>query len=475
MSAVDQIVLAITVIVVLLGTIQFATYLWQVIVAWRHVRENPAETRPERLWNRYADIAPRISLLVPAHNEEAGIVTTVRSLLSLSYPDFEIIVINDGSSDSTAQALIGAFSMTPSPRAVSGDLGHAAVSSVLAAENAPLILVNKEKGGKADALNAGVSICDSPLFTALDADSVLDPDALMRAVEPFLMSPSEVIATGGTVRVANGCVIRDGKVVSRGVPLNPLALFQMVEYVRAFVLARIAWSRLGALTIVSGAFGVFSRERVVAVGGYQKGAMGEDLDIVVRLRRRAMDEGAPHAVVFVPEAICWTEVPENLSSLGNQRSRWQQGALEAWWENASMTMNPRYGRVGMMGLTNSLIADVLGPIAEVLGYALFLLFLLTGRLSVDYFMAITALVFSYGLMISVSSLTVEAVRDPLYLRKRDLVILTGAAVLENFGYRQICNLWRIRGWWRFLRSTGEWGVMSRKGLDEAARNRLRAE
>lgn len=447
------------------GLLQNGVYLIQLALAAAALVEAPPVASGGLLWRRYADAAPPIALLAPAFNEATTIEESVRSLLSLHYPSFEVIVINDGSQDETLQVLIDTFELRPIYRHFELAIAHAPIRAVYGAAHQPrLIVIDKENGGKADALNAGINVSRAPIFCSMDADSLLEPDALLRAVRPFVEDPERTIAVGGTVRVANGCVISHGRVLEVRPPRNILALLQTVEYLRAFLMARLAWSRLNALTIISGAFGLFRRIRVVEVGGYTLGTVGEDMELVVKLHRLMRDKGLPYRVAFVPEPVCWTEVPEDLQVLGRQRSRWHRGALETFERHRDILLKARYGRVAVVGFGHILLVDVVGPVVELLGYLLIPLFWASGLLSTEYLLAFVAVSFTFGVVISVGALALEESELRRFPRARDLVLLTVMAVLENFGYRQLNNFWRLRGIWQYLRRSQSWGTMTRKGF-----------
>jgi cellulose synthase/poly-beta-1,6-N-acetylglucosamine synthase-like glycosyltransferase len=463
-----QTILAATVIswlIIASGLAQTIIYLVQLVVAAYALSRRPPVARSALLWQRYGDIAPPIALIVPAYNEAMNIVESVHSMLSLEYPNFEVIVVNDGSKDQTLQRLIDAFRLVKFQRPYEELLAHQPIRSLYSSPMAErLFVVDKENGGKADAQNAGINVSRAPIFCVIDGDSILEPDALMRTAQPFIDDPERTIAVGGTIRIANGSRIESGRVTQVRLPKTLLPLLQVVEYLRAFLMARLAWSRINTLMLVSGAFGVFRRAEVAAVGGFTKGSMGEDLDLVIKLHRYMIDNKRKYRIQFIPEPVCWTEVPETLSVLARQRSRWQRGALECFFRYRSMLFNPRYGRVGMLGMGHILIVDVLGPMAEVLGYVLMPTFWLLGILSADYLLAFTALVFMFGVSVSVCSLILEEAELHRFPRARDLAVLAAAAVIENFGYRQINNFWRVKGWWQFLRADQSWGEMTRKGF-----------
>lgn len=451
--------------IICLGGLQNLIQILQLIISARALSSDPPVRRASLVWRRYADLVPPVALLSPAYNEATTIVESVRSLLALKYPHFEVVVINDGSSDDTLGVLAEAFDLHPVTRAHELTLPHADIRGLYGAADHPrLLVIDKENGGKADALNAGLNLCRAPVVCAIDADSLLERDSLMRGVRPFVEDPSRVVAVGGTIRVANGCKVEHGRIREIGLPRHPLALLQTVEYLRAFLLARLAWSRIGALTLISGAFGLFRRSAVIEAGGYSRETVGEDMELILKLHRAMRDKGADYIVSYVPEPVCWTEVPESLTTLARQRMRWQRGALQCARQHADMTFNPRYGRIGTLGLPYIWLTDVAGPIVELAGYILLPMFWASGVLSVDYFLAFLAVSFAFGVAVSTLSLLLSEVQLHRFPRPRDLAILTATAVLENFGYRQLANVWRLQGCWQFLRGTKGWGAMTRKGF-----------
>ncbi|WP_313472146.1 glycosyltransferase family 2 protein [Brevundimonas sp.] len=460
---------SIAMFVIGMGLAQNLVYLIQLLLAAGALAARPAIPESGALWRRYAEASPPIALLAPAYDEALTIVQSVRSLLSLRYPSFEVIVINDGSRDATLQVLIDAYELRPAQRHYEQALDHQPIRGVYTAAHQPrLIVVDKENGGKADALNAGINISRAPIFCSMDADSLLEPDALLRAVQPFVEEPERTVAVGGTVRIANGCLIRDGQVLEVRPPRNLLALLQTVEYLRAFLMARLAWSRINTLTIISGAFGLFRRARVIEAGGYTRGTVGEDMELVVKLHRLMRDQDRPYRIGFVPEPVCWTEAPEDIRVLGRQRARWHRGALETFERHWDVMFRPRYGRLGPVGFGYIFLVDILGPVVELLGYLLIPAFWALGLLSLDYLLAFLAITFTFGVVISVGALALEESELRRFPRARHLLLLTAAAVLENFGYRQLNNLWRLHGLWQYLRRSQSWGAMTRKGFSPPA-------
>jgi cellulose synthase/poly-beta-1,6-N-acetylglucosamine synthase-like glycosyltransferase len=425
--------------------------------------------RGATLWRRYSDQAPPISLLAPAFNEELTVVESVRSLLALHYPHFEVLLINDGSKDGTLASVIAAFGLQRVERYVDDRLEHANIRGFYANPALPrLLVIDKENGGKADALNAGINCCRTPLFCAIDADSILETDALLRVVRPFIDDPDLTIAAGGTIRIANGCIIDSGRVVRIHLPRNFLALVQIMEYLRAFLMARLALGKMQVLTVISGAFGLFRRQEVVEVGGYSHGTVGEDMELVLKLHRHMRDLKRPYRIDFIAEPVCWTECPEDAKVLGRQRSRWQRGALECFAKHKSMAFNPRYGRIGFLGFGQILLVDVVGPLIEVFGYLLVPLLYALGLLALPWLLAFLAVTFTFGVFVSVATLILEEVQIRRFPRARELAVLALVAVVENFGYRQLSNFWRLQGWWQFVRKQQSWGTMTRKGFGGAA-------
>lgn len=467
-AAFEMVARLVSIVVIGTGLFQNVIYVVQLFVAGWNLFCRVPEADAGVLWARYNNIIPPISVIAPAYNEGPTVVASAESLLSLRYPNFQVIVVNDGSTDDTLDRLIASFELEVSEYAIDAVVPCQPIRKIWASRKQPnLVVIDKENGGKADALNAGINAAHKPLVCAIDADSLLEADSLMRATTPFIDDTSGVVAVGGTVRVVNGCVINRGKVSEIRLPNRLLPLFQTIEYLRSFLMARLAWSALGTLTLISGAFGVFRRDAVIAVGGYSTDTVGEDLELIIKLHRYMRERGQSYAVQFIPEPVCWTEVPSTWSSLARQRSRWQRGALETFFKHKDMLARWRYGRVGVLGIGQMLLIDVIGPVVEVIGYVLVPALWGMGLLSVDYLLAFLGLFFVFGIFISVGSLFLEEAELYPYPRARDLLILLFVAVLENFGYRQINNIFRIMGYWQFLRGTSSWGEMQRVGFTPA--------
>lgn len=413
----------------------------------------------------FTGLDPAISLLVPAYNEEASMADSLRSMLQLAYSNFEIIVINDGSKDNTLEVLRREFELEEFPEAVCQRLPTQPVRAYYRSRlHANLRVIDKVNGGKADSLNAGINLSRHNLFCGVDADSILERDSLQRVVKPFLRDPT-VVATGGTVRVANGCLIEGGYMTQVRLPRNFLALFQVVEYLRAFLFGRLGWSRLNAMLIISGAFGLFRKDVVIAAGGYRTKTIGEDMELVVRMHRHLRAQGTPYRIEFVPDPVCWTEAPEDLQTLRNQRIRWQRGLSESLSAHAGLMFSRRGGVPGWLAYPFMVAFEWLGPIVELGGYLFMAVAYALGAISWEAFAVFLFVALGLGILLSASGLLLEEMAFHLYPRMGQLGLLALVIVAENLGYRQINSWWRLVGLYRWAtQREATWGAMKRKGL-----------
>jgi cellulose synthase/poly-beta-1,6-N-acetylglucosamine synthase-like glycosyltransferase len=435
-------------------------------ICWHSISRHLRARRHSTIEEVFASpLTPGISMLVPAFNEEAVIVESVRSLLALRYPRHEVIVVSDGSSDGTVDRLREAFDLVPVRKALRTSIPTAAVRAAYVSRRSPnLWVLDKENGGRSDALNAGVMAARYPYVCAIDADSLLEADALLRVAEPILLDPDRVAATGGIVRVANGCGIEHGRIVAIGLPRSRLATMQIVEYFRSFLVGRVGWSSINALLIISGAFGLFRRSLVETVGGFSTATVGEDFEVVVRLHRYLRDRDEPYRIAFVPDPVCWTEVPEDLRTLSRQRRRWQRGLGQVLWEHRRLTGNPHYGAVGVLALPYFLAIEFLGAGVALLGLPVAILLWALGDLSPLYFGAFLVVSFLLGILLSISALALEEFNFRRHPRRREVLRLLWYAVVENFGYRQLNDLWRTIAYVDLVRRRSGWGVQRRRGF-----------
>ena len=407
---------------------------------------------------------PSISVIAPAYNEEATIEQSLRSLLLLNYPQFEVVVVNDGLKDKTIEKMVAAFGLMQAPVVYEQPIGTQPVRALYRSLDHPdLVVIDKNNGGKADAINAGVNAARYPLVCVIDADSILEPEALMRAALPFVENP-DTLATGGIIRIVNGCTVDEGRVTKIDMPDSWLACFQVVEYLRAFLSGRVAMSAANALLIISGAFGVFRRDAVLEVGGFRHDTIGEDMEIVARLHRRWRDTNRPYRIVFQPDPVCWTEAPESRKILASQRNRWQRGTCQVLSYHLAMLANPKYGSVGLLAMPYFLIFEAVGPLIEVSGYLVTAFAVSVGMLDIVFAELVFLAAVVFGAMISLTSVMLEEISFRRYPKVRHLLLLAALGVLENFGYRQLTTYWRLRGVIDFVRKKQAWGVMTRKGF-----------
>lgn len=462
-----EIVLAYNGVVILYLLLVDGFYLFMTLAAFWDIIWYLVRARTNSSYRLYrSSLTQPISILMPAYNEEASIVECVKGMSLMRYPEFEIIVINDGSKDRTLQVLIDHFGLTPALRTPLRKVPHQPVRGIYSSPDYPnLVVVDKVNGGKADALNTGIALSRCPLFCAVDADSLLQEDALERVVQPFIQHP-ETVAAGGFVRVVNGCEVHAGRVTRVNLPRNLPALFQIVEYLRAFYLGRLGWNPLKGLLIISGAFGLFRTGAVAEVGGYLTGSVGEDMELVVRLHRHFREKGRPYRVAFVPDPVCWTEVPESLKVLARQRDRWHRGLLDTLLRHKRMLLNPRYGAAGVGAMPYFWVVEVFGPLLELSGLVLIPMAAWLGMLDWRAFWIFLVASVLFGMLLSVSAVLAEELSFHRY-RTRQLLALFGVAILENLGYRQLTSWWRLKGIYSFLKGGHHWGEMQRKGFTRA--------
>jgi cellulose synthase/poly-beta-1,6-N-acetylglucosamine synthase-like glycosyltransferase len=408
---------------------------------------------------------PPITILIPVHNEEKVVLRSIRSALAADYPFFEVIVINDGSSDATLQTVIDAYGLRKIDRVYRAFLKTKPLKGFYHSMETPnLLLIDKECGGKSDALNCGINIARSPYFCSVDADSLLEQDALIRVMTPLLESRVPVIASGGVVRVINGVHLADDITIREiDLPKKPILLFQIVEYIRGFLFGRVGWDTLNSLLILSGTFSLFHKATVVEAGGFKVGNVAEDMEMIVRLHRHMLKAGKPYRIKFVSDPICWTEAPDNVRMLGRQRRRWHLGLIQSICAHREMILNPRYGRIGVAIVPYYILFEILGPAIEVLGYLFIILSYFLGLLSMHFLMLFLTLALFYGVFLSTAGIFLEELTFRRYPKWGHLFKLLLFGVFENFGYRQINSVWRLHALIQFLTGRRKWEHVQYKG------------
>jgi poly-beta-1,6-N-acetyl-D-glucosamine synthase len=411
--------------------------------------------------------APSMSILAPAYNEASTIIENVRSLLSLHYHNLEVIIINDGSKDSSLEKLIEAYDLYKIDFFVNEQIKTKPVKAIYKSRNPvyrKLIVVDKVNGGKADALNVGVNVAKNDYYVCIDVDCVLEQDAILKLAKPFLETSSHrVIAAGGVVRIANSCKIEDGHLVKVNLPKKFLPRVQTLEYIRAFLLSRMAWTRLNGLLLISGAFGAFDRDIVIKCGGYNPNTVGEDMELVVRMRRYMEELDEPYRVSFIPDPLCWTEAPSTYRILGRQRNRWTRGTIETLRTHRKMFFNPKYGLMGMLSYPYWLFFELLAPIIEFFGTIGLIIYCFTYAVNWQAIIIMIGVI-CIGILYSIFAILMEVITYNQYKQHKDILRLVLVAILEPFIFHPFVTWSAIMGNIDLLRKRNSWGEMTRTGF-----------
>jgi cellulose synthase/poly-beta-1,6-N-acetylglucosamine synthase-like glycosyltransferase len=413
--------------------------------------------------------APSISVLAPAYNEGANIIENVRSLLSIYYNNLEVIIINDGSKDNSLQQLITAYDLVRIDFFVSYQISTKPVRGVYKSKNPvyqKLVVVDKVNGGKADALNVGINLACNDYIVCIDVDCVLEQDALLKLMKPFLDTTNEkVIATGGVVRIANSCEIQHGRLLKVNLPKQYLPRMQALEYIRAFLLGRMAWSRLNGLLLISGAFGAFDKEVAIKVGGYDHKTVGEDMELVVRMRRFMEEHKIPYRVAFIPDPLCWTEAPANYKILGRQRNRWTRGTIETLGKHKKIFFNHKFGLLGLLSYPYWFFFEMCAPGVEFLGLVAFVVMAMLKLIYWQTFFAFLAFIISFGYLYSAFAVYMEVKTYNQYKQKTAIMKLLLTALTEPFVFHPFIVWSGVRGYIDKIRKKSSWGEMTRQGLN----------
>lgn len=447
--------------------VMFSYIIIALLSAWEMRRYLHKNTPTDYRNLLVSEFAPSVSIIAPAYNEEPNIVDNVRSLLSLHYNNYEVVVVNDGSKDDTLRQLIMAFELVKVDFAINTRIKTESVRGIYRSESKALerlVVIDKENGGKADALNAGINVAKNDLILCIDADCIIEPDAVLKLVKPFMDEPVRVIGAGGVVRIANSCEVQHGRLVKVHMPDNLLSRFQVLEYLRGFLMGRLAWSRINGLLIVSGALGLFDKDIVIKAGGYSTKTVGEDMELIIRMRKYMHKHKLPYKLVYTPEPLCWTEAPANLNVLGRQRNRWSRGTLESLLMHRDILFNPKYGTLGMLSFPYWLLVEWLGPILEFIGLIILVTLVALGLVHWTYSLILFAMVYAFVLVISTLTIIYEELSYRQYTSGRDLIKLWILSFLEPFIYHPLILYWEIKGNFDFLTGKKAWGKMSRNGF-----------
>lgn len=413
-----------------------------------------------------------ISILVPAHNEEVTIVDSITSLLHLNYKLYEIIVIDDGSTDKTAERVIRQFGLQPVTREIGDTLKTKPLIEAYEAQigQIRLTLLRKENGGKGDALNMGINASVYPYFLCIDADSMLQKDSLEYIIRPML-EDEDTVAVGGLVRIAQCVVIRQSQVMGYRIPWNPLIGMQVMEYDRSFLASRILMDMFNGNLIISGAFGLFKKDIAVAAGGYDPATIGEDMELVMRMHVFCRNMKRPYAIRFEPNAICWSQAPASLRDLRLQRRRWHLGLFQSLYKHRGVFLSPRFGAVGFVSYLYYLIYELLSPFIEVGGWITVLLSALVGILNARFMIGFFLLYAIYGAVLSVTAFFQRIYTQNLYIEPRDVIKAILMCVVENVFFRFVLDFVRATAFIGYRKRKRQWGKISRAELNASPRVR----
>jgi cellulose synthase/poly-beta-1,6-N-acetylglucosamine synthase-like glycosyltransferase len=434
------------------------------VSVWMHNRRLTYQGLDEL---RESVVTPPATIIMPAWNEQEIIVQSVSSILKTDYPNLEVVVVDDGSTDETLVRLVNAFRLVEMDLIYRPRLPTRPIRAFYMNPRIPnLLVISKDNGGKPDALNVGINTCRTPYFCTLDSDCLLERDALLRLMRPIIRSPLNTVASGGIVRILNGCEVKDGQVVKVGLPQGRVELFQVVEYLRSFLFGRTGWNLLGGTLIVSGAFAVFHRETVIDAGGFKHDTVTEDMDLIVQIHHWAVHKKRKIKMNFTSDPVCWTECPATLGNLSKQRRRWQMGLFQTLWKYSEMLFNRKYGVIGMLSFPFQLYIEGLGAAVEFLGYFMVPMALMLGIVPPTLFVLFVVLGLVYGSFLSVGAVLLEELTYRRYPGFGDLSKLLVFAVLENIGYRQIVLYYRFQGLMRFLTGFRSWEKVVHVGATE---------
>lgn len=436
------------------------TYLLLNFLAFFRIRKlmkfNPFINKDEA-WK--SPFSKPITLIVPAFNEAKTIVTNIQALLQQYYPKFEVIFINDGSTDNTIEKLKVAFDLKISPRIPTGDISTEKIKRIYYSRlHDNFFMIDKENGGKADAINAGINFSRYPLVCIIDADSILERDAFVKMVRPFIEEP-KTVAVGGIIRIVNSAEIKNGEVIEPKLSKKSLVRFQNIEYLRAFLFGRVGWDLLNSLLIISGAFGVYKRELLIKIGGYSTDTIGEDMEVTIRLHKYLKRNKIPYKITFVPEPVCWTQAPEDLNSFKTQRNRWQRGLMQSLLAHKDIFLNPRFGMMGLFSFPFYFLGEMLSPVVEIGGFLFVIFSFVFGFINLPFALFFFFSAVMLAILLSVSSITLEEFAYHRFTRIKDLLTLSAFAVIENFGFRQLHSYFRLTGFVDYFTGKKEWGKL----------------
>ena len=434
------------------------SYLFLVIQSFRVQRRMAGNTPNDetiKFLLQGSPLTPGVSIIAPAFNEEVTIIDNVYSLMNIDYPNYEIIIVNDASTDRTMELLINEFSKSTEEKF------------------SKLVVVDKEHGGrKSDGSNAGINVCANKYFVCTDVDCIIEPMALYRMIWHVVNSHEPMIGVSATMLMSNACIVEDGRVVEANVPTKPIPMFQQLEYMRSFLIGKLGWAAMDALPNISGGFGMFDTDVVVKSGGYDQTSMAEDMDMLLRMVTYMKNNGLPFRLAQVPQVCCWTEGPANIKTLHRQRIRWARGLCEIIAHHKQLFFNPHYGVIGAVTLPYIFIFEFIAPVLELFGQIFMIWLLFAGGINWGTAFIIFGMIYSFCIFMSFT-LTLFDYKTraiPWHKTWKSHTILIIAAMLEPFFYHPLITIFSNIGYWKFLTNTAAvWKPIQRQGVKKRAK------
>ena len=403
-----------------------------------------------------------VSVIVPAYNESVTIVDSINSLLALDYHLYEIVIVDDGSQDDTAQKLIDKFDLKFIHRPIDRELECQPEEAIYETEvnGISVTLIRKKNGGKGDALNMGINACRNPYFICMDADSKLQKDSLTEIVEP-LFEDDTIVAVGGMIFISQCARIENGNAVGYRLPPNLLVCMQAVEYSRSFLASRILMDSFNGNLIISGAFGLFKKSTVVAAGGYSADNLGEDMELVLKLHVYCRNNNIKYRIGYQPNAICLTQAPTRFRDLKTQRRRWHIGLLQSMFTHRRVMFNFKFGLVSFFSYFYYLAYELMSPIIELFGIATIVLALFLDVLYTEYMFVFLIAYAIYGTVISLSAFSQHLYTQRFRLSPFDMIKVLFLCVLEFTIFRYILAIVRLMAFLRYGKNKSTWGKIKR--------------
>jgi cellulose synthase/poly-beta-1,6-N-acetylglucosamine synthase-like glycosyltransferase len=406
-----------------------------------------------------------VSVIIPAYNEQELLIPAVQSALGSDHPEFEVIVVNDGSTDDTLALAIEQFNLARADVFHPSPLTTQPVRGTYHSRSFPnLWLIDKENGAAADAYNAGVNLARYRYIVQVDADCILEPDTLLRAMRVVNRDPKRIVGIGGQLRPSNGLELENGRILAEKLPPQRIARLQLIEYLSAFLGQRPGWSRLNSVPVVAGGFGAWRKDVVIELGGYATDVTHPDIELTIAAHEMFHRNNLPYRVEYVPDAVVWTQVPPSIKDLRAQRKRWQRVVFEVVWKYRRMLLNPRYGVVGTVGMPYLLLYEALGPFIEAAAYLLTATLAALGLLELQFLLLFLALSFGLSIAVRLAGILCDVAYFARYSRAEMMRLLVLCFIEPAI--RLLLIPGRILAFFEFATGRKTWEPMQRVGAAE---------